>query len=499
MKATIIGTDFLEYNNSVKILEINTNTTIWDSGAELLDYDGLFAMLNENNITEFHYIYTDLDSYLPIETGRFVFELKIKEKCTENNITYFPYSVPQNSVTVPYNEDADNKFILRQSFDTTALVDETYCADKYEFFSLMSGSSYVPKTFQIDDVLNLDTFDSINIYENGRPNLIKKYRYPTYNTDVLPSVHTLSSNADLVEIKESLVASENLLIQEFIFDNNNIVDGRWNVIRGIDIIYGSNLDVISMGGYKTSTKVGLSFCEDEYVADGKQLNKKSRLKWINKSSNDESNKIQYHADDESLILSNDGSFKPLSEISVNDLVKSLDFKNIDNISPSEDLPEGYNKRWSSNLEESQNSLISLDSSVESIITNVMSGLYIKITLEDGSTWDDLPTSKFYIELANSTVTQFDTLNQLQIGDKIILQDTETLQFEKKEIVSLEIVYDEKTIYEIDVEPSDLFLVDVSPNKVAIQHNKDCAWCGWYACGDYRCNNNCPGCNQGVKS
>jgi hypothetical protein len=498
MKATIIGSDFLEFNGSVKILEINTNTTIWDEGAELLDYDGLFNMLNENNITEFHYIYTDLDSFLPIENGKFVFELKIKEKCLENNIAYFTYNVPQNSVTVPFIEDSTEKFILRQSYDTTALVDETYCADKFEFFKLMSETEFIPKTFQKDEVLGLDMLDSINVYNNGRPNILKKYRYPTYNTDVLPSVHKLVSNEELNEMKFSLNASENLLIQEFIFDDTNIVDGRWNIIRGIDIIYGSNLDVISMGGYRTSTKVGVSFCEDEYMEDGKQLTKKSRFKWINKSSNDELTNIQYHADEESLILSNDGSFKPFSEISENDLVKSIDFKNIDNISPSDDLPEGYNKRWESILEQSQSTLTTLNSTVESINSHHISELFIKITLEDGSTWDDLPSSKFYIELANSTVTQFDTLNQLQVGDKIILQDTETLEFEKKEIVSLEVVYDEKTIYEIDVEPSDLFLVDVSPNKVAIQHNKDCQWCGWYSCGGYRCNINCPGCNQGVK-
>ena len=499
MKATIIGTDFLEFNDSVKILEINTNTTIWDEGAELLDYDGLFTMLNENNITEFHYIYTDLDSYLPIENGEFVFELKIKQKCSENNIAYFTYSVPQNSVTVPFIEDSNEKFILRQSYDTTALVDATYCADKFEFFNLMSGSSYIPKTFQIDDVLNLDTFDSINTYENGRPNLVKKYRYPTYNTDILPSVHTLSSNDDLIEIKESLVAADNLLVQEFIFDESNIVDGRWNVIRGIDIIYGSNLDVISMGGYRTSTKVGVDFCEDVYEEDGKQLTKKSRFKWINKSSNDELTRIQYFADEDSLILSNDGTFKPLSDINVNELVKSLDFKNIDNISPSEDLPEDYNKRWSSTLDESQNTLVTLNSTVDGISSHTLSELFLKITLEDGTNWDDLPTSKFYVELANSNVTQFDILNKVVVGDKIILFNTETLEFEKKEIISLEIVYGNKTVYEIDVEPSDLFLVDVAPNKVAIQHNKDCQFCGWYSCGSYRCNGTCPGCDQGVKT
>ena len=52
MKGTIIGTDLLEQSGSVKILEINTNTTIYNAGADMLDYDVLFDVLVNNNITE---------------------------------------------------------------------------------------------------------------------------------------------------------------------------------------------------------------------------------------------------------------------------------------------------------------------------------------------------------------------------------------------------------------------------------------------------------------
>jgi hypothetical protein len=59
-------------------------------------------------------------------------------------------------------EDAPDKFILRQSFDTTALVDETYCADKFEFFDLMSGSAYTPGTYFTSLNLSLDTFTNLD-------------------------------------------------------------------------------------------------------------------------------------------------------------------------------------------------------------------------------------------------------------------------------------------------------------------------------------------------
>ena len=186
MKATILGTDLLQHGDSVKILEINTNAAIYNNGAEFLDYTALFNVLTSNNITEFHFIYVDEKAQAPNGAEDFIFEDKIKEKCIELGISYTPHTVPIGSVTVPAIEDADNKFILRQAYDTSALVDSTYCADKFEFFSLMSGSSYIPSTYFTSDELSLDGFSSLNISDSQYPNSIQKARYPQYDRDALP-------------------------------------------------------------------------------------------------------------------------------------------------------------------------------------------------------------------------------------------------------------------------------------------------------------------------
>jgi 2-(1,2-epoxy-1,2-dihydrophenyl)acetyl-CoA isomerase len=78
MKATIIGSDLLQKNDSVKFLEINTNTTIYNEGADLLDYTSLFDMLTTNNITQFHFIWTEGDSYKPL-TEQFRFKKILEE------------------------------------------------------------------------------------------------------------------------------------------------------------------------------------------------------------------------------------------------------------------------------------------------------------------------------------------------------------------------------------------------------------------------------------
>jgi hypothetical protein len=187
MKATILGTDLLEYNGDVKIIETNTNTTIFNDGAKLLDYDALFTMLNNNSITEFHYIWTEVDSHLP-RNESYLFKEKLEEKCLENNISFTDYVVAKNSITVPFIEDGTTKFILRQAFDTTALVDDTYCADKFEFFSLMSGSTYIPNTVFVDSEVSMD--DVSDITDNGdNPNFVIKARYPQYDTTIYPELH----------------------------------------------------------------------------------------------------------------------------------------------------------------------------------------------------------------------------------------------------------------------------------------------------------------------
>lgn len=494
MKGTIIGTDLLEYNDSVKILEINTNTTLFNSATDLLDYDSLFSVLIYNNISELHFIYNEDDSFVNNGEPDFRFESILKEKCLENNITYFPYKVPKYSITIPYVEDTADRFILRQAYDTTALVDSTYCADKFEFGNLMTGSIYSTNTYFTSSNLSFDNLSTITQYDGAQPNIVKKARYPEYDFGQFPAIYTLDEVEELSDMKESL--EDNFLLQEFIFDEANIVNNRWNIIRSIDIIYGGELDIINMGAYRTSTSVNMDFCLDEFDADTKKLNTKSRFKWVNKSSTERL--IEYHADIDSLILDASGSIVSLSDISVGDSLKSIDFTNLDGYSPSDDLPIEYNKRWESTITQTNTTLTDLSADVQSITSQSIDGLYINITLEDGTTWSDLAGTTFYTEISGSDVTQFNKLNHIIVGDKLLIYNKNTSEVTKKEITNLELVYDSKLAYSVDVEPSDLFLVDINSIEYVIQHNYFCDWCGWYSCGSYRCEYQCFGCPGGGK-
>jgi hypothetical protein len=501
MKGTIIGTDLLEFNNSVKILEINTNTTIFNSAADLLDYTSFFEMLVNNNITELHFIYNSEEAYIKdTDTYSFLFEEKLKTKCIENSITYYDYKVPKNSVTVPYVEDADNKFILRQAYDTTALVDETYCADKFEFFNLMKDSEYIPKTYiNNGGELSFDTFNTISNYTNGRPNLVKKDRYPSYDFNLYPSLSKLNTDTELNQLKTS-VDNSTFLIQEFIYDDSNVVNNRWNVIRSIDILYGGELDVLNIGSYKTSTFVDIDAWTDEYKSDGITLNKKSRYKWVNKAAYDTTTDFNYHTNSESLILSSIGTLITSNDLQVGNNIASVNFLDVDGLSPNSYDVNSLRtppRRWNSTIEQAQSTLTNLPSEVMGITSASLSEIMLKITLENGVSWTEFKDTQYLVQAADSSVTYFDRLNTVEIGDKMVTYNKTTSELGILTITGLEIVYDEVIGYNIDIAPSDLFLVDITTDLFAIQHNIICDYCGWFECGGWNCMESCPDCYGGL--
>lgn len=491
MKGTIIGTDLLEKDDSVKILEVNTNTTIYNSGADMLDYDAFFSVLTTNNINELHFIYTESTSYLP-QPGEFRFEEILKEKCDELGISYHPYVVPRNSVTVPYIEDTSNKFILRQAFDTTALVDETYCADKFEFFNLMSGSTYIPNTYFSSGTLTVDTLDSVNYNDQSHPNLIVKPRSPEYDGIHFPEIHIISNQSEFDSLKDNNL--ENNLLQDFVYDEANIVDGRYSVIRSIDIIYGPSLDVINMGGYRQSTIIPLSFSTNELLSNTTKLNQKTRYKYITKENGNFST-IDYHVDDETLILNYNGQLQDVDTIQLGDFIKSINFQdnNGNNAGNFEEaVLEVYG--WDGTLQKSNETLEVVQSELLGKQSANVDTIFIRITLANGLTWSDSPSCKYYIEESGSTQTRFEKVNKMYVGDKLVIMDPQTNQLSTMAITGLEMEYAVKTIYDLDFEPSDLFLVDIGDGLFGVMHNS--CWCPWNYCGYYCHSYYCTTCQGG---
>jgi hypothetical protein len=487
MKGVIIGSDLLEHNGDVKFLEINTNTTIYNSGADLLDYDSLFSMLNSNEITEFHYIWTESDAFTPLYEP-YKFKKILEQKCSENGISFNEYVVPVGSITVPYIEDSPSKFILRQSYDTTALIDETYCADKFGFFNLMSGSDYIPNTYQSHSELGMDNLTNIDTSDLSNPNVLIKARYPQYDKLLYPEIHILNNVDQLADIKSNL--PNDYLIQEFVYSEDNLVNDRYSIIRSIDIFYGPNLDVINMGGYKQSTIVPLSNFETEFISGSTKLDQKSRYKYITKRIDDV--KPEYHTDEDSLIVDYTGSLQRADAIKLGDYIRSIDFVDF-NGNHAANFEEGKIDvlGWESDLQQSNETLTQTTSSLNHITSASVDTMFIRVTLTDGRNWLDSPACTYYIEESGSLATRFEVLNKMYVGDKIVITNAETSELTTLEIAGLEMEHTKMTVYALDFEPSDLFLVDLGVGNFGVMHNG--CWCPWSYCGNWCFSNYCPGC------
>jgi hypothetical protein len=494
MKGTIIGSDFLQKGNDVKVIEINTNSLIFNKGAYDLNYDALFDVLISNNIKELHFIYTEGASHLPL-TDSYVFEDKLKEKCLENNIEYHPYIVPINSVTVPYIEDSDDIFILRQSFDGTAIVDSMYCADKFNFFDLLKDTDIIPKTFISSETIQMDTLSSIEINGIDEPNLVKKYRYPKYDNMQFPALYSLENNNQLLEIKNEIDSNNDFILQEFVYDEQNIINDRYSVIRSIDIIYGSELDIVNMGGYRISTIIPKTFSENEFLDDTRQFSQKTRYQYITKNLGNFA-KIDYHTDDDTFILNYNGTLQTVDEIQLGDYVKSIDFKDFNGNSAAS-FEEGKFDvfGWDGTVEYSNETLETLNSELVDKQSLDVDTIFIRITLENGLSWTDSPSCTYYIEESGSLSTKFEKVNNMYIGDKLVVTDSERNNLTTITITGLEMEYAKKTIYGLDFEPSDLFLVDIGDGIFSVMHNQ--CWCPWQFCGYFCHRNYCPTCGGTV--
>lgn len=491
MKGTLIGTDYLETGNDVKIIEINTNSIMFNKGVQYLDFTPLFNTLLSSSIDEFHYIYTTGGTTLPLEDNFNSFRDTIKTFCDENSISFTDHAVPKNSITVPDIEDGDNKFILRQAYDTSAIVDSTYTADKFEFFKLMSGSQYVPNTYfsSSDDNLFLDGLTSIDYSQSNHPNLVEKSRYPQYNLKQFPKLSVLDNLDELNDKKENL---EDTLLQEFIYDEKSIVDGYWSVIRSFDIIYGSNLDIITLGGYKHSTIVPMDFCETSFVDGTKDLDGKSRFKYINK--NLITSVMTYHTDEESDILLFDDTITSVENLNVGDDIKTIRFELLVGSEFDGETPDDFPHHVGS-MELTSQSLEFVSSSLVSSASQEGDVLMIEISLDNGEKWLDTMRTNYYIEASGSSDTHFEFVNRLLVGDKIVTFNKNTKELNTREITNLNVVYKEnQKIYNLDFEPNDYFLVDINNDEFTIMHN-ECFGCDYADCGTFPCDNSCPGCGS----
>ena len=128
MKAVLIATDLIK-NESGDIKVLETNTNAWAThNFSLFDFSGLTNFIENNNFSEVHFIVQNFNRTLTPY---------IQQIAESKNATFTEYLVDNTAITVPYVEDSESKLIIRLSYDTTAVIDDDYCRDKYKLQMLI--------------------------------------------------------------------------------------------------------------------------------------------------------------------------------------------------------------------------------------------------------------------------------------------------------------------------------------------------------------------------
>ena len=197
--------------------------------------------------------------------------------------------------------------------------------------------------------------------------------------------------------------------------------------------------------------------------------------------------VMYHADEDSEIRLIDGTTTNISNLNVGDVIATPTFEEFVLIG---DERTKY-KNWTGSFDASKSTFEFKETTIVDIKSLTLDTIFVQITLEDGTTWSDLPPSPVYVELNDGSSTKFKIVENLTVGDKFVIYNSNTNELEKIAITDLSIIFKPNfTIYQIDVEPYDLFTssIDEVNGKYIIMHNANCNYCyGWPgSCGGYGC-------------
>ncbi len=498
MKAVIVATDLLkDTDGSFKILELNTNVggVIADT-TKYFDIEVFNEFVVSNGIEVIEFINQSLASNNTVidveQTGDNPMPIPFSRVLTEYysgsaTVSLTIHSVESTSTIVPFIEDAPNKLILRNAYDSTALIDDTYAKDNFEFLKLMhdTDSNSIPKTYFVDDELGFDSIGEV-VRDNGEyPNFIVKERFPTTNYEEYPKVYKITSIEELFNLKSSLPS--NTLLQEYILNENDLYNNKLQTYRSVDMIYGSNLEVMNLfSPYVHTNSTILSPTAD--FDENNELQYWERPVYLQKVSNRiYSQQIKkYKVDADSKILAGDGSLKNINDIALGDTLKSVQLNNLG---------------WSDNdlpLYSASVDTVTVGSPIiDTIVTDIESvegvSFWLKeITLNDGTIFSDVDTSTVIAKLSTDgdELFRFVNFRGLGVNDSIVVVNTTTNELEIKTISSIQYSYHKETIYKLDVEESDLYLTmeeeSTSPVYALIQHNPAlqcypycCNYSSWY--------------------
>jgi hypothetical protein len=461
----------------LKPIPINTNVGFTDNHLadinDVFDTTYLEEFVTQNGFTKIDYIgsvkvFSNILNSMSIDLG----------------IDFEFHQTAWNSITVPYIEDTDTNLIIRSAYDTTAVVDDTYCNDKIEFLKLIQSESFGAQFAYLNEEDELVT-NITTIPDNGvHPNFILKARHPVYDKEVYPKLYRVTTQFELDTVLENV--TDEYFVMEYYYNPTYNINGKVTKKRSLNILYPPSLQSIPFGKYTDTTKQKLvenpvfddstfelvDYLRDGYIASNVQPILKPKLL------------------DTDLVQMVDGTFKTGLDLQVGDVVRTIDIPNATNVDSTEEAVN-YKIDLDTFISGSTYSSNTITAKQRiDVSTNI-----VEIVFTDNSTWEDTELSYYLVERDDEV--RFIALSELVSGDIVILIDTTnpaSVEVQAKTVESTTTVRKEFSGWLISVERRHLFLTVTNSSTqnisfAAIEHNVGEGCSGKYAstsCGTGGC-------------
>lgn len=504
MRTVLIGSDFVyDANGNLRPVEINTSIG-WDKNkpetdSEVFNLTALSEFVTTNSFSKVYYV-----------GGCNAFNVELSASLSSLNVEYELIRVQPESITIPYVEDRDDILIIRSAYDTTAIVDDTYCRDKINFLELLKNETFGAQ-FAYKDEDGALVNHITTIPDNGvHPNFILKARLPQYDKEVYPKLYRVTTMEELDVVLQNV--DESHFLMEFYFNQEKTHLNHIKLIRGFNLLFPPSLNSLPLGAYTRFT--GLDLTETCTVDETTyEVAEEERLRYLTSDYDISTPKLM----DDDMVEMADGTFKSGADLQVGDIIKTIDIVNPDDVDVAYD-----NVNYHIDYE---TFVAGTTYSTNAVTRKKRINRYVKqvkLTFADGTEWFDTKLSN-YLVLKDGEIrflplkepTDINTTNTLQIGDSIVLIDTAdeiTPDFVLKEVTNIEEFAGFFGGWEITVEREHLFLTraaEDSTSYVAIEHNAlgcyySFYYCfvaptcpkSWFCCGvDARCRTACYMCPQ----
>ncbi len=475
MKGIVFSSDFIvDDNGNERLLEINTDTAFLDAALPLIDFTQFFNVLSSNNITKLNVVYKEQVH------GNFVNHLSQSVSSQASFIEDFQKNIIAETnifPTIPI-EDPDT-FVLRLAYDESAILDSEYAKGTLNLLKLFADNDDDESVCAFYHSSSIDgLYNTLGNTINDSdfiPDFVVKTTIERRKQSDFYKLGKLDLSSSLrLEDFINTVSTDDTIIEQYHFNTGSVNENnKITSLRSYKIVYGSNLDIISLVDYQIESLFDLPSTLINEVTSSKIDNKLSPKHYYEFATNftKKPEKVLGGLLDTHEILLENGTQKQLTDVVVGDLVKSYHISG----SPMRDNPTEL-FAWSLNGNELPSGSYFTSSYIESVFSaSIANNLVGELKIGEDVIYS-APANVFLVYESNNDRMIYK--RSLQINpttDYLINNEGVTQSISENNMYILN--DDTRQFIEIDVEDVDTYLIAGTENLLnttfILTHNWSC--------------------------